>query len=151
MHPAIGFTVPQTVLRHAYLRVLPLCVVGLAIPLMLGFTTLSTTVATVAVLIIPIGGVYWYTLNYKWVYLSSSGIQGRAANGRKITIPWSENVTLEFCVASPGIKCISVQPMSKGAALLLPSSIATTAAFKAALAEVAPANHPLRDVEANAL
>ena len=151
MSQSVGFTIPRADLSRAYLRLLPWGVVALPIPLLLGRASVTTTIETAAFLAILIGGLYWYTLRYKWVYLASSGIRGLTANGGKVVIPWSENVQLGSRVAFNGIACISVKPLSKNEALLLPSSIAATTEFKSALETVAPASHPLRSVNANAL
>lgn len=151
MQNSTGFTVPKADLHRAYLRLLPWILVGLAIPLVLGLTSLRTSIDTAALLAVLVGSVYWYTLRYKWIFLASSGIQGLTATGAKVLIPWSEPVELGHRVAFNGIACISVKPMSKGAALLLPSSIAATSEFNAALEHLAPPNHPLRDVSGNAL
>ena len=145
-----GFTIPRADLNRAYIRLLPWGLVGLVAPPLLGITSLSTATETAAFLAIFLGVVYWYTLRHKWVYLTSSGIQGITATGSKIIIPWSENVQLGSRVAFNGIACISVQPISKDVALMLPLSLAATSEFKVTLEHVAPDTHPLRNVNGNA-
>ncbi len=151
MQNSTGFTIPKAYLRRAYLRLLPWGLVGLALLVVFGNSSLRNTIDTAVFVAVLVGGLYWYTLRYKWIYLTSSGIQGLTVTGAKVLIPWSEPVQLGRRVAFSGIECISVKPISHGAALMLPSSIASTSEFNSLLERLAPSNHPLRGVDGNAL
>jgi hypothetical protein len=151
MNSSIGFVIPKADLNRAYLRLLPWAAIGLAIPVALGRTSVLNSLSTAAYAAILIGILYWYVLGYKWILLAPSGIRGLSSTGKKVTISWSEAVSIGRRVAFNGISCISVQPNSKGTALMLPSSIAATPEFLAALDRMAPASHPLRNCGSNAL
>lgn len=146
-----GFILPNAAINQAYLRLMPWVIAGLLLPLLFGMTSIAVTIQSSVIVSVLIGVVYLYTRRYEWVYLSADGIHGTTSKGRKIHIPWNEKVAISGTVAFNGIECLEVQPNSTGRALLLPRSIAATPEFKAILAQVAPATHPLRTAAENAL
>jgi hypothetical protein len=56
MQNPTGFTIPKADLHRAYLRLLPWVVVGLAVPVALGITSLLAAIDTAAFLALLIGG-----------------------------------------------------------------------------------------------
>ena len=146
-----GFILPHAAINRAYFRLLPWVLAGLLLPPLLGMTSIAVAIESSVIVAVLIGGVYLYTRRYEWVYLSSDGIQGSTSKGKRIHIPWGDEVTITGTVAFNGIECLALQPRSKGRPLLLPRSIANTPEFKATLAQVAPAAHPLRSTAENAL
>ena len=145
------FSIPKADLNRAYLRVLTLLIIGMAYPFYVGRSNLSATIITFTIVVILVGSLYLWTLRYKWIKVSPSGIQGLSAFGTKITISWLEPVKLGRRTAFNGIECIAIQTIKESRALMLPSSIARTPEFMSAIKHVAPPDHPIVKEGLNAL
>ncbi len=151
MIDSTGYILPQKALNQAYLSRLPMFAVGLVIAPLLGLSTVAVMFKTAILLIVLIGGLYFYTKQYKWVYLSSKGIEGLNPRGGKATIEWGDPITLKPITAFSGIKGLAVQSAKNCGSLFIPTSIAITAEFQSNLNRVAPQSHPLLEVSNNAL
>jgi hypothetical protein len=143
MKDSIGFRIPITALIHEYRSMAIIMPVGLIVPWFLGLVTVSTVIQTFFIVAFIFGCSFWYTLNYKWVYLSMEGIQGESPWGVNVFIPWTAKVTLSSGAAFGGMKCISIQNKDQKPALMLPVAISETPEFIEALKMVAPSEHPL--------
>ena len=71
-----GYTLPKEALNQAYLSRLYLFFIGLAILPLLGLSSISSILNTALLLVVLVAGLYFYTRQYKWVYLSPKGILG---------------------------------------------------------------------------
>ena len=141
-----GYTLPKEALNQAYLSRLYLFFIGLAILPLLGLSSISGILSTVLLLAVLVAGLYFYTKQYKWIYLSPKGILGLNPRGGEVVIEWEEPVSLKPISAFSGIKGLAVQSAKNRTALFLPSSIAETIEFQSQLNRLAPPNHPLREI-----
>jgi len=151
MIDSTGYILPSKALNQVYLSRLPMFVVGLVIAPLLGLSTVALLFKTAILLAVLIVGLYFYTKQYKWVYLSSKGIQGLNLRGGKATIEWDDPITLKPITAFSGIKGFAVQSAKNRGSLFIPTSIATTTEFQSNLNRVAPQSHPLLEVSNNVL
>jgi hypothetical protein len=143
MKDSIGFRIPRGALIREYRSMAIVMPVGLLAPWLLGIVSLSSVIQTFSFVAFIFGCCFWYTLSYKWVYLSMEGVQGESPWGAKFFIPWTAKVALESRSAFGGIKCISIQAEDQKPALMLPVAISETSEFIEALKMVAPSEHPL--------
>ena len=144
MSDSTGFILSKEAVNHAYLRLLVPSCIGLAIPPIFGLTSIANMLGTTVLFGVIVVVLYWYTGRYKWVYLSSSGIQGLSPYGSKVLISWGEQVNLKPISAFNGIEGLAMKLENKNLTLFLPLSIASSIEFQSKLEEVAPENHPLR-------
>jgi len=151
MIDSTGYILPKKALNQLYLSRLPMFAVGLIIAPLLGLSTVAVMFKTTTLLVVLVAGLYFYTKQYKWVYLSSKGIQGLNPRGGKVVIKWGDPITLKPISVFFGIKGLALQLEKNRGTLFIPTSIATTAEFQSNLNRVAPQNHPLREVSNNAL
>ncbi len=145
MIDSTGYTLPQKALNKVYLSCLLIFGVGLTIATLFGLGTVASTFNTAIFLAILLAGLYFYTKQYKWVYLSSKGIQGLSPRGGNVVIEWDDPITFKTITAFTSIKGLAIQSENRGT-LFIPTSIAKTAEFQSNVNRVAPENHPLRDV-----
>ncbi len=143
MIDSTGYRLPQKALNQAYLSYLLIFSVGLLITPLLGLGTVAFKTATL--LAVLVASLYFYTKQYKWVYLSSEGIQGLSPRGGKVVIGWDDPITLKPVTAFNGIKGLAIQSVKNRGTLFIPTSIAITVEFQSNLNHVAPQSHPLRE------
>lgn len=144
------YILPKEALNQAYLRHLPILVIGLAICLLFGISTIASMFRTACILAVLVIGSYLYTKQYKWVYISSAGIQGLSPTGGNVRLEWDEPVTIKSISAFAGIKGFAIKSAKNRSALFIPASIATAVEFQFNLNQVAPKNHPLCKIGNNA-
>lgn len=144
-----GYILPKKALNQAYLNRLPMLVVGLVLAPLLGLTTVTIMLKAAIFIIVLIAGLYFYTKQYKWVYLSPKDIKGINPRGGKVEIEWSDPITIKPTVAFYGITGLALESAKNRSALFIPTSIATTAEFQSNLKRVAPPSHPLLEVSSN--
>jgi len=151
MFDSTGYILPQKALNQAYLSRLPMFAVGLVAAPLLGLSTFAVMLKTAILLVVLVTGLYFFTKQYKWVYLSSKGMHGLNPRGGKVVIEWDDPITFKPITAFSGIKGLAVQSAKNRDTLFIPTSIATTAEFQSNLSRVAPQSHPLLEVSNNAL
>ena len=139
-----GYTLPKEALNQVYLSRIYIFFIGLAIPPLLGLSSISSMFDTALLIGVLVAGLYFYTKQYKWVYLSPRGILGLTPSGGELVIEWDEPVSLKQISAFSGIKGLAIQSAKNHNTLFLPSSIAETIEFQSQLNRLAPPNHPLR-------
>ena len=151
MSSEAGFALSSDEIRLVYLRVLPWVLIGIVIgPAIAGRWSLISIVQSTLTVGAIFSAAFWLIKRYKWIRLSDTGIHGSSLRGAKVTIPWCEPISIRRTSYS-GLSGIEVKTQSKGAAVFLPLSIATSTAFRAKLAEVAPSGHQLHSIGQDAL
>ena len=151
MSTETGFVLSSEEIRRAYLRILPWVLIGIVVgPAITGRWNPTSLLETTLLVAAIFAATFWITKRYKWIRLSSAGIHGSSLRGAKVVISWSEPISIRRMSYS-GLSGVEVKPQSKGAAIFLPLSIATSTEFKAKLVEVAPPGHQLHSVGRDAL
>lgn len=148
----ISFTIPGPELKPVF-RVYGLVgAAGAALSFLLrpGFQGLVAALGTAVLCAAILYFGYRTTLRYVWVTLSQEGISGRGETDRNLVFGWNEAVLLVE-QAKFGFKGVAVRRSedtgiikAKVASLFIPEPVLRLESFRAALAKLAPASHPLR-------
>jgi hypothetical protein len=147
-----NFRLPIRALRRHYLWGVGALLVGCIVPALRGQGSqidLVLLIFLVLVILIATAATYLLSKMRVWVALSEQGVRGRGAFGRHHILPWSERVSV---LNQPGEGIFGVRygrvdqdglPTMSGA-IFIPYAILMSPEFQNAVAELAPANHPLR-------
>jgi hypothetical protein len=142
MTEEFAFTLPKEFVKALYKQTLIGFVIG-------GIFAVFLLPFNIFVLSLGVFGLlfcllYWYTLQYKYVFVSSSYLRGKSYFlKRLVTIAWSEEVIVTRKSTREGIDGYEVIAPNTQHALFLPEAIALDANFGKMIARYASVNHPL--------
>jgi hypothetical protein len=147
------FRLPTSTLNHSFRKLGVAALIGWGLAYWLTGSGFNT-VTTIIVMMIGVGG-YFYTKQHVWVRLSTDGIDGTGYTGRNVKITWDQPVTLNATRMSDmdGVEIRLAENdgllKKQVSSLFIPTPIANTADFAAALSTLAPVGHPLRQMLTN--
>ena len=140
-----GFTLPRSALVRPALQT-AFAVLGglLVLALLRPERSLVATLTTAALPVALVLAASWYGVQYKYVWVSSAGVRGRAKMGFKVNaVPWSEPLSAqaESVYGQSGYSFVSA---ASGTSIFVPMAILRGPEFKAAVSQHAPQDHVLR-------
>jgi hypothetical protein len=146
----LGFQLPTTTLNQLFKKYIAYSMTGVPILyILVPDIHFLIIVFTILIVMSAIGAAYLLNKRHHWVYLSTEGIRGIGQTGRKIMIPWNEEITIQSSFSSHlhGIEIRSKQNnnllQSKLLCFFIPNAILARDDFRATLRQSAPSKHPL--------
>ena len=139
---------PTAFLRRKFLPFLAVIPMSFVVMPLVGLPiTVSSSVQNLIFVGALLGLGYALALRSVWVSVSSYGVHGQGATGRKVDISWHEPLRLERAVRSTVSGVLLSSASGKASVLtkvFVPDPIVSSVAFQAAMARWAPSGHVLR-------
>ncbi|MCX9157289.1 hypothetical protein OPU71_14265, partial [Niveibacterium sp. 24ML] len=146
MTDEVAFSLPTNFVKRAYMKSTAVMLIGvLCTAYLVGkHAGIASSLTACAVILALLGCSYWYTLQYKYVFVSPQYFRGKSYfSKRPVTVSWSDPITLAKKNTEEGINGYEIKTATSRYSLFLPEAIAYDPGFQAHISLHAPPNHAL--------